>query len=148
MSQCPAKDAELKKTGRLVVSASFDGLQAAFTFRPCGVKTQVTDGPYAEAKELVGGVILIEAPNKEEAIRIASLDPAATLGESIGWAIEVHPIGFVRSRHKKELRLWLLVVALAISQHFIPELIRVPCPCQAAGPKISCDYRILRIKSE
>ena len=83
MSQCPAKDAELKKTGRLVVSASFDGLQAAFTFRPRGGKTQVTYGPYAEVKELVGGVILIEAPNKEEAIRIASLDPAATLGESI-----------------------------------------------------------------
>ena len=101
MSQCPAKDAELKKTGRLVVSASFDGLQAALTFRPCGVKTQVTDGPYAEAKELVGGVILIEAPNKEEAIRIASLDPAVTLGESIGWVIKVHPIGVCSVKTQK-----------------------------------------------
>ena len=64
-----------------------------FGLAPCGGKSAVTDGPYAEAKELVGGVILIEAPNKEEAIRIASLHPAATLGEHIGWGIEVHPIG-------------------------------------------------------
>ena len=61
----------------------------------------MTDGPYAEAKELVGGVILIEAPNKEEAIRIASLDPAATLGESIGRGIEVHPTGVCSVKTQK-----------------------------------------------
>jgi len=93
VSQCPAKDAELKKTGRLVVSASLDGPQAAFALRPRGGKTQMTDGPYAEAKEMVGGFFIIEAADREEAIRIASLHPAATLGEHLGWGIEVHPIG-------------------------------------------------------
>lgn len=92
-SQCSTKDAELAQTGCLVWSASLEGPQATFALRPRGGKPALTDGPYAEAKELVGGVILIEAPNKEEAIRIASLHPAATLGESIGWGIEVHPIG-------------------------------------------------------
>ena len=92
-AQLPAKDAALAQTGCLVWSASLEGPQATFALRPRGGKPAVTDGPYAEAKELVGGVILIEAPNKEEAIRIASLHPAATLGESIGWGIEVHPIG-------------------------------------------------------
>jgi hypothetical protein len=94
VSQCPAKDAELKKTGRLVVSASLEGPQAAFALRPRGGKPQVTDGPYAEAKEMVGGFFIIEAADRDEAVRVASLHPAATLGEGVGWAIEVHPIGF------------------------------------------------------
>lgn len=55
VSQCPAKYAELKKAGRLVVSASLEGPQAAFALRPRGGKRQVTDEPYAEAKEMVGG---------------------------------------------------------------------------------------------
>ena len=50
VSQCPAKETELKKTGRMVVSASLGAPQAAFTLRPRGGKPQLTDGPYAEAK--------------------------------------------------------------------------------------------------
>ena len=57
-------------------------------------KPDVTDGPYAEAKEMVGGFFIIEAADKDEAVRVASLHPAATLGERVGWGIEVHPIGF------------------------------------------------------
>jgi hypothetical protein len=92
--QCPPKDAELKKTGQLLVSASLGGPQAAFSVRPRGGKPQVTDGPYAEAKEMVGGFFIIEAADRAQAIRIASLHPAATLGEQVGWGIELHPIGF------------------------------------------------------
>lgn len=54
----------------------------------------MTDRPYAEAKELFGGFFIIEAADKDEAVRLASLHPAAMLGESVGWGIEVHPIGF------------------------------------------------------
>jgi len=56
-SPCPAKGAELKKTGKLVVSASLDGPQAAFALHPRGGKPHLTDGLYAEAKELVGGFL-------------------------------------------------------------------------------------------
>ncbi|HSV44693.1 MAG TPA: YciI family protein [Ramlibacter sp.] len=92
VSQCPAKDAQLKATGQLLVSASLGGAEQAMTIRPRGGKPAVTDGPYAEAKEVVGGFFLIEAADKEEALRIASLHPAATLGEQAGWGIEVHPV--------------------------------------------------------
>ena len=101
VSQCPAKDAELKATGKLVVSASLEGPQAAFALRPRGGKPVVTDGPYAEAKEMVGGFFIIEAADKDEAVRVASLHPAATLGESVGWGIEVHPIGFFEITSEK-----------------------------------------------
>lgn len=93
VDQLPAKDAALQQTGALVWSGSLQGPKATFGMRPRGGKPQVTDGPYAEAKEMVGGFFVIEAADREEAVRIASLHPAATLGEHIGWGIEVHPIG-------------------------------------------------------
>ena len=94
VSQCPARDAELRKTGKLLVSASLEGPEAAFSLRPRGGKPQLTDGPYTESKELVGGFFIIEAADRQEAIRVASIHPAATLGEQVGWGIEIHPIGF------------------------------------------------------
>lgn len=94
VSQCPAKDAELRATGRLVISASLQGAEAVVALRPRAGKTQVTDGPYTEAKEIVGGFFIIEAADRDEALRLAALHPAATLGEQAGWGIEVHPIGF------------------------------------------------------
>jgi len=47
---------------------------------PRNGKPAVTDAPYAEVKELVGGFFVIEAADREEAVRVASLHPAATLG--------------------------------------------------------------------
>ena len=93
VGQCPPKDAQLKATGHLVLSASLQGRDATFSMRPRSGKPSVTDGPFAEAKELVGGFFIIEAADREEAIRIASVHPAATLGEQAGWGIELHPIG-------------------------------------------------------
>mgnify|MGYP006194022417 CR=1 FL=1 len=51
---------------------------------PCGGKSAVTDGPYAEAKELVGGFFIIEAADREEAVRVASPESSLTrrYGES------------------------------------------------------------------
>jgi hypothetical protein len=94
VTQCPPRDAELKKTGHLLLSASLQGPGAAFSLRPRGGKPQVTDGPYTESKELVGGFFIIEAHDREDAIRIASIHPAANLGEQVGWGIEIHPVGF------------------------------------------------------
>lgn len=94
VSQCPAKDAELRATGRLLISASLQGAEAVVALRPRGGKPQVTDGPYTEAKEMVGGFFIIEAAGRDEALRLAALHPAATLGEQAGWGIEMHPIDF------------------------------------------------------
>lgn len=94
VSQCPPRDAELKKTGRLLLSASLEGPGAAISLRPRGGKPQLTDGPYTESKELVGGFFIIEAQDRDEAVRVASIHPAANLGEQVGWGIEIHPIGF------------------------------------------------------
>ncbi|MES2508364.1 MAG: YciI family protein [Pseudomonadota bacterium] len=92
VSQCPAKDAELKATGHLRVSASLG--EGVARLEPRGGKTQVIDGPFSEAKEIVGGFFIIEAADRDEAVRIASLHPAATLGDQAGWCIDIHAIDF------------------------------------------------------
>jgi hypothetical protein len=92
VSQCPAKDAELRAAGGLVLSGSLGGAEAARSLRPRGGRPATTDGPYSEAKEVVGGFFMLEAADMAEATRMAALHPAATLGESLGWGIEIHPV--------------------------------------------------------
>ena len=94
VSQCPPKDAQLKATGQLSVSASLGEPEQTIRLQPRGGKTQKIDGPFTEAKELVGGFFIIEAANADEAVKAASLHPAATLGEQASWRIDMHPIGF------------------------------------------------------
>ena len=47
----------------------------------------VTDGPFPETKEIIGGVFLIDLPDLDEAIRLAALIPTAR-----GGSIEIRPI--------------------------------------------------------
>lgn len=88
--KCTAYDAELEKTGRVVASGSLGW--GAKRLRLAGGKLRVTDGPFLETKELVGGFIIIEAEHFDEAVKIASLHPAARMGEELGWGIELRPM--------------------------------------------------------
>lgn len=94
VDQCPALDERMRATGKLLVSASLADLPHWKTLRPDGGRTRVTDGPYTESKEVVGGLFIIEADSEEEALRIASMHPAATIGEAGGWAVELIPLEF------------------------------------------------------
>lgn len=93
-SQCPALDEKMRATGKVLVSASLGDTGGWRTLRPRGGRTHVTDGPYAESKEVVGGLFIIEADSLDEALRIASMHPAAQLGEEGGWAVELIPMDF------------------------------------------------------
>jgi hypothetical protein len=92
VSQCPAYDEALRNSGHLVIQASLGSTRATTTVRPRNGKPLVTDGPFIETKEQVGGFFIIEARDLNEAIRVASKHPAANIGEQVGWAIEVRPI--------------------------------------------------------
>lgn len=94
VSQCPALDEKMRATGRMLVSASLGDLEGWRTLRPRGGKTLVSDGPYTESKEVVGGLFVIEADSHEEALRIASMHPAAQIGEAGEWAVELIPLEF------------------------------------------------------
>ncbi len=94
VSRCAQHDAELRASGRLVLHGSLGEPASSMAIRPRGGQPAVTDGPYAETKELVGGFFLIEAQDLNDAVRVASKHPAAHLGEHVGWGIEIRPVDY------------------------------------------------------
>lgn len=92
VSQCPLLDEKMRATGKVRVSASLGDQDRWVTLRPESGKPRISDGPYTESKEVVGGLFIIEAESRDEAICIASMHPAAQLGEAGGWAVELIPI--------------------------------------------------------
>jgi hypothetical protein len=89
-NRCKALDVELNATGKVVGSFSL-GWGSKSMRRKEG-KLVVTDGPFIDTKEVVGGLVIIEADGFEEAVQIASLHPAAQLGEELGFGIELRPM--------------------------------------------------------
>lgn len=78
---------ELRSTGRLITAEPLQSVTTAATVRVRGGKVSITDGPFAETKETLGGFFLINARDLNEAIQVASRWPSARLG-----SIEVRPI--------------------------------------------------------
>ncbi len=82
-----AYDEELDGSGHLVLAEALQSPKAAVTVRVRDGKVSMTDGPFIETKEYLGGFILIEARDLNEAIRIAAGIPLARLG-----SIEIRPV--------------------------------------------------------
>ncbi|MBB3657320.1 hypothetical protein FHX15_002552 [Rhizobium sp. BK650] len=82
-----AYDRDLADSGHMIVAEALQSPQSAVTVRVRGGEMSVTDGPFIETKEALGGFILIEAKDLNDAIRVAAGIPLAKLG-----AIEVRPI--------------------------------------------------------
>ena len=92
--QCPPHDAALRDSGSLLQIASLGEVRDSVSVRPRGGKPTVTDGPFMETNEQIGSFFLIEAADLAEAVRLASLHPAANIGEQAGWGIEVRPVTY------------------------------------------------------
>ena len=78
---------EIQKGGQYVAGEALKPVQTATTIRIRNGQLSVTDGPFAETKEQLGGFYLIEAADLTEALRIAGRIPSAKTG-----SIEVRPI--------------------------------------------------------
>ena len=78
---------QLKASGHFVTSQALTLPQDAITVRVRDGKMSATDGPYMETKELLGGLVVIEARDLNEAVQVAAGMPFARLG-----AIEVRPV--------------------------------------------------------
>ena len=78
---------ELRNSGRLIAAEPLQSVHTAATVRVRGGKVSITDGPFAETKETLGGFFMISARDLNEAIQVASKWPSARLG-----SIEVRPI--------------------------------------------------------
>ena len=71
-----------------VTGAQLQPAETATSVRVAGGRTLMTDGPFADTKEVLGGFCIIEAANLDEAIEVASRIPAARFGG----AVEVRPL--------------------------------------------------------
>jgi hypothetical protein len=87
MRGCLEHADELREKGRLLDSQMLEGASTAKSLRSRKNRMTITDGPFAETKEMLAGFNLIEAENMDEAIRIAAEFPWARTG-----CIEVRPV--------------------------------------------------------
>jgi hypothetical protein len=78
---------ELAAQGRFYGASPLHPVAMATCVRIRGGNRLITDGPFAETTEQLGGYFLIDAPNLDEAIAIASRIPAASKG-----TVEIRPV--------------------------------------------------------
>ena len=81
----------ITKSGELIITQALADPSQSVVVRARGGQTVVTDGPFLEAKEYVGGFYLIDCENKERAIELAALIPDTKI-EGLG--VEVRQIMF------------------------------------------------------
>ncbi|WP_438483872.1 YciI family protein [Streptomyces sp. S186] len=82
---------KIKETGEFVSTLALAGPDQSSVVRVRGGVPAVTDGPYAEFKEFVGGFYVVEVKDRDRAHELAAMIPDATV-EGLG--IEVRPIVF------------------------------------------------------
>jgi hypothetical protein len=84
---CAAYAQSLHDSGHMVAAEPLHPIHTATTVRIRNGQLSVTDGPFAETKELLAGFYLLEAKDLNEAIRLAAGIPPAKFG-----SIEVRPV--------------------------------------------------------
>jgi hypothetical protein len=80
MSKMGAYAGELAQQGKLQGGNPLKSMAEAARVRTQGGRVSVTDGPFAETKEMVGGFYMIEAADRKEALEIAKRCPHTAIG--------------------------------------------------------------------
>jgi hypothetical protein len=88
LTENSAYEDELRKNGHYIDGNALLGASSAATLRFEKGKVSVTDGPFAETKEQLGGVMVLEAKDLNHAIQLMSQVPCVRLGGSL----EIRPI--------------------------------------------------------
>ena len=80
MNKCFDYDDELRRGGHFLGGEALDSARHAVTLRARDGRVDVTDGPYAETKEILGGILLLEARDLNHAIDLMSKHPGVKAG--------------------------------------------------------------------
>lgn len=88
IKECFAYDDELKRNGHFVRGEALRSSRSAVTLRWRNGKASFTDGPYAETKEQIGGLLVLEATDLKHAMQLMSKHP----GVRLGGPFEIRPI--------------------------------------------------------
>lgn len=80
MDECFAYDHELRAGGHFAGGEALQAARNAVTLRTRSGSVAVTDGPYAETKEQLGGILMLEARDLNHAIQLMSRHPGVRFG--------------------------------------------------------------------
>ena len=80
MEECFAYDDELRRGGHFLGGEALDSVRNAVTLRTKNGEVEVTDGPFVETKETLGGILLLEARDLNHAIALMSKHPGVKMG--------------------------------------------------------------------
>ncbi|QDT00783.1 YciI family protein [Adhaeretor mobilis] len=80
MEECMAYDDVLRQGGHFAGGNALEDAAKAVTLRFRDGNIQATDGPYAETKEQIGGILILEADNMEHAVELMSKHPGVRIG--------------------------------------------------------------------
>lgn len=80
MDECFAYDDELRRGGHFAAGEALQEPKSAVTLRYGAKGVEVTDGPYAETKEFLGGILVLEARDLNHAIALMSKHPGVRFG--------------------------------------------------------------------
>ena len=80
MEECFDYDDVLRKNGHFVGGEALQSARTAKTLRYEGGRVVTTDGPYAETKEQIGGILLLEARDMSHPVELMSKHPGVRLG--------------------------------------------------------------------
>ena len=92
MAECIAQCLPFRETGKVILEEGVGHFSDTKCVRPVGGLPVVTQGSFFSSQFQLGSVFIVEADSMEEAIEVASLHPAARLGEEFGFGIEVRPL--------------------------------------------------------
>lgn len=93
--ECFAYDDVLRRGGHFLGGEALDTARNAVTLRMRDGEVQITDGPYAETKETLGGILLLEARDLNHAIALMSQHPAVRMRIT---TFEIRPANEVMNR--------------------------------------------------
>ena len=80
MEECMAYDDELRRGGHFIGGEALDSASKAVTLQMKNGQVDVTDGPFTETKEVLGGILLLEARDLNHAIALMSKHPGVKMG--------------------------------------------------------------------
>jgi hypothetical protein len=80
VAQCMAYDEILRQNGHMIGGAALQSTRNATTLRYKRGKLSITDGPFAETHEQLGGIMVLEARDLDHAIHLMSQHPSIRLG--------------------------------------------------------------------
>ncbi len=90
VDKCFTYDEELKRTGHYVGGEALQPASNATMLRIRNGKVSITDGPFAETKEQIGGIMILEADDLNHAIQLMSKHPSLALSKG-GGSWEIRP---------------------------------------------------------